>query len=300
MRSAAAVSLLARAGFPRSSGGEGSRAGETYDLLKLPTGTLGRGHCAHQNDRVDLSLALGIGVHLPRAMPTRIARASYPERRSAARRTSSSRPSGRATKGADYTPGPIFDTLRSAPTGLLRPRRAAPSAPRRRLSILAIGGITVAGSPRSAPAPTGSPIGACGCRSAAACQPSCGMRMVPGSPMTCPSPHLLASTRPSGRLVRGRLPKGRLGRIVMKRVTTRRGFIICALTAGGSPWPRPLWSLGPELTTPRNGRPESIPEASMSSGSTGLPERQPYLLGQIFQFVDRSRERLHFAGDICV
>jgi thiamine-phosphate pyrophosphorylase len=148
----AAVSLLARAGLPAFQWREKDlAAGETYLLLQRLSGALrssGAATALTVNDRVDVALALGIGVHLPEnGMPTRIARALLPQGTPIGRSTHTLESAERARdEGADYvTFGPIFDTpskrAYGAPQGLDALRTVCSALPG--FSILAIGGITV-------------------------------------------------------------------------------------------------------------------------------------------------------------
>jgi thiamine-phosphate pyrophosphorylase len=148
----AAVVELARAGLPAFQWREKDLgAGETFGLLKGLDGALrasGAGTSLLVNDRVDVALALGIGVHLPEnALPTRIVRALVPPGTLVGRSTHAIEAIQRArSEGADYALfGPIFDTpskrAYGAPLGpeaLRAAVRAAGGFP-----ILAVGGITV-------------------------------------------------------------------------------------------------------------------------------------------------------------
>jgi thiamine-phosphate pyrophosphorylase len=99
------------------------------------------------NDRVDVALALGLGVHLPEnALPTRIARALLPPGTLLGRSTHDLAGVQRAREeGADYALlGPIFETPSKRPYGPplgLEALRAAGQAVAG-FPILAVGGIT--------------------------------------------------------------------------------------------------------------------------------------------------------------
>jgi thiamine-phosphate pyrophosphorylase len=97
------------------------------------------------NDRVDLALALGHGVHLTEgSLPTRIARSLLPANSLLGRSTHDLRSAVRAeAEGADYVVfGPVFDTPSKRPYGApLGLDALTETAGRLRIPVFAIGGI---------------------------------------------------------------------------------------------------------------------------------------------------------------